>query len=147
MRVSVRERVALLPKCLGRVKHHVLEYFNARVLKYSDALHGVVVSYSNVKITQELAALVGEDPHIRFDVEATVLVFRPVVGSKLQGRVGTISWDMASCLIFDCFNASIDRPPDADESWPHKDIGDMVEFTVVGIKQAHGVVSIKGELS
>eukprot|EP00117_Sycon_ciliatum_P016652 scpid81822/ scgid15987/ DNA-directed RNA polymerase I subunit RPA43; Twist neighbor protein len=146
VRVVVRERVALLPKCLDRVQHHVLEYLNARVLKYSESLHGVVVAYSSVRILQSTTALVAEDPHIRFDVEATVTVFRPVVGSVLKGQLSKISMDVAACLVYKCFNASIVRPTDAGESWPGKDIGEMISFTVTGIQQAHGVMSIKGEM-
>lgn len=144
VRVAVRERVALPPQCLGRIKHHVLEHFNAKVLKYWEALRGVLVSYSDVKVAQSLAHLVDEDHHLRFDVEATLVVFRPVIGAKLTGRLSKVSVDMAGCLVLDSFNASIARPPDADESWPGIEVGEWLTFAVEDITHSHGVLSITG---
>lgn len=145
---ELRERVIFLPGCLGRIKHYVLEFLNSRVLKFSVALDGVVVAYDRVRITAVPARLVDEDPHLRFDVLARVLLFRPKAGSRLVGTVCKVGVDHLGCLVYGCFNASIARPRNADDNWPGEGIdeGSEIPFRVTGVKQAHGVISVKAEL-
>ena len=145
---ELRERVAFLPRCLGRVKRYALDFLNSKLLKFSVTLNGVVVAYDNVRITSVPARLVDEDPLVRFDILANVLLFRPVVGSELTGTVCKIGIDHIGCLVYDCFNASIARPRNAGDNWPGSDIdvGSQINFRVTAVKQAHGVISIKAEL-
>ena len=155
-RLEVEEHVTLLPWYLGRVGEGVVELLNSRVLRYSRAYGGVLLSYSRPIVLQRSARILDEQPHLHFDLKYTAYVFRPVVGGVLRGRVNNVGVDHLGCLVYECFNATLyggnQGGEGGGEGWNpgagglHHALGSSVAFRVVRLDVVGRVLSIFGRV-
>ena len=79
-----------------------------RLLKYDPSLEGIILAYKDVKPLQRTAFCYADSPYLHIPMEATFLVFRPVIGCHLPGTVTYISQSAVSLTIFDYFEANLD---------------------------------------
>ena len=154
--VCVREHISLLPCYVGKISQGVIGLLNAKVLTYSSRLNGVLLSYSKPVLLQKEGRILDEHPHIHFDLSYTAYIFRPLLGSILQGTVNKIGTEHVGCLLYDCFNVSIvDKRKKVhhekkclNSSYKELEIGAEIRFKVVAIDTpiSGGVLSLMGEL-
>ena len=147
---NVEERVLFGPDSMGNLANRVIVFLNERLLKYSEALRGVFVSYSEVKISSRSGAIVDELPHVHVDLRYKSLVFRPTAGTVVRSVVTRATeWSIA-CLVFGTFNATIFVPKTSSESdWPGSSVkeGDVVTIRVIGLEESKGTVNIRAEFA
>ena len=147
IRVESTEHICFHPRFLGRLKEGVKEELNSRLMKYSDVLEGVPVSYEGFKVLQRSGSILDELPNIHFDVKVNLIVFKPTIGTKLVGVVNKIGVDHVGCLVHNCFNASISKTNFRNGLiYDSLDIGSEFTFNVIGTEAVNGVLAITGEV-
>lgn len=105
---KLRLSASILPSGLRDVKSSIDKCMSSFMLKYSEAIGGVIMAYNNVQImTNGSGRIVEELPHIHYDVTCDALVFDPFPKAKLTGRVTGSFHSHLSLVVFDYFNASI----------------------------------------
>lgn len=153
--VGVKEHISLLPCYVGKISQGVIEHLNAKVLKYSSQLNGVLLLYSKPVLLQREGQILDEHPHIHFDLSYSAYVFRPLLGSILYGIVNKIGMDHVGCLLYDCFNVSVignteelhRQKNGLNGSYKEIELGADIRFKVVAIDTptSGGVLSLTGE--
>lgn len=147
VRVESIEHVGLSPRYLGQLKKGVNEELTNKLMRYSDVLEGVPVSYEGFRILQRSGSILDELPFIHFDVKVNFIVFKPTIGRTLVGVVNKIGVDHVGCLVHNCFNASISKSNFRNGLiYDSLDIGSDFIFKVIEIEAVNGVLSITGEV-
>lgn len=147
VRVESIEHVGLSPRYLGQLKKGVNEELTNKLMRYSDVLEGVPVSYEGFRIMQRSGSILDELPFIHFDVKVNFIVFKPTIGRTLVGVVNKIGVDHVGCLVHNCFNASISKSNFRNGLiYDSLDIGSDFIFKVIEIEAVNGVLSITGEV-
>ena len=147
VRIESTEHIGLHPRHLGRLKEGVKEELKNKLMKYSDVLEGVPVSYEGFQILQKSGSILEELPFIHFDVKVNFIVFKPMIGSSLVGVVNKIGVDHVGCLVHNCFNASISKSNFRNGLiYDSLDIGSDFTFDVVETEAINGVLAITGEV-
>ncbi|KAM7447965.1 hypothetical protein ABFA07_004010 [Porites harrisoni] len=147
VRVESVEHVGLSPRYLGQLKKGVNEELTNKLMRYSDVLEGVPVSYEGFRILQRSGSILDELPFIHFDVKVNFIVFKPTIGRTLVGVVNKIGVDHVGCLVHNCFNASISKSNFRNGLiYDSLDIGSDFIFKVIEIEAVNGVLSITGEV-
>jgi hypothetical protein len=83
---TVEVEIHLAPLLLSSAQRGVDDRLNSFLLKYVDAVQGVVLSYSDPRLVHRGARIVQDNPFVHFRVRANVLAFAPSPGSLLGKR-------------------------------------------------------------
>ncbi|KAF9452342.1 hypothetical protein P691DRAFT_772335 [Macrolepiota fuliginosa MF-IS2] len=98
----------------------VEEMLDSMVMRYIPAFRGVVLSHSNLTLTDKRATIKADCPFLVCNVVFDATVWSPRVGMKLGtylGKVNLCSPDHVSLLIHRTFNASIPRHHISTDDW------------------------------
>lgn len=162
---KVSVMLSLMPAAMANSQKAMNSAMQTMLLKYSDSLGGVLLSYDNVKIDEtknggRFGRILNEMPHIHYYVTCDVLVFHPSVGSILLGVVNETFPSHVGLLVHELFNAMISAESlrqngflfDADTSeWSKQDtmvpisIGDSIQFTVEKVHECNGLISLESK--
>lgn len=105
---KLRVSVSILPAGLRDVKSSIENCLGKFMLKYSEAVGGVVLAYKDMEVmTNGRGKIVEELPHVIYDVTCEALVFQPTPKARLIGTVTGSFHSHISLVVFDYFNASI----------------------------------------
>ncbi|KNC75501.1 hypothetical protein SARC_11976, partial [Sphaeroforma arctica JP610] len=77
--------------------------------RYNDVLGGVLLCYDTLRAQQTSARTISDSPFGHFDVDASLLLFAPIIGSEMVGIVHKVSEDHVGILVFGSFNVSIPK--------------------------------------
>jgi len=109
-----RLSVHLHPSRLANVREGVEEQINAHVMKYVDALDGVLLAYSDLTLAEDPARnplhcgfIFQERSFIHFDVSLRALTWRCAAGAVYEGVVNAVAADHVSILLHGIFTATI----------------------------------------
>ncbi|KAI9145610.1 hypothetical protein BKA69DRAFT_1048619 [Paraphysoderma sedebokerense] len=105
--LQVQMYMHLPPAFVGRAIQGVEQNLNALLCRYNEKVNGVVLSYSNLKFMEKEARIMYDSPFMHFNISCTLLVFSPLVGSRIVGTINKQSTDHIGLLIYNFFNASI----------------------------------------
>ncbi|KIZ04925.1 hypothetical protein MNEG_3029 [Monoraphidium neglectum] len=105
--VTARFTLHLHPSKTQDVIEGVREQLNLGLLRYSEDLGGVVLAYSNERVTGRMARLHPYFPFLAVAVVARVTLFCPRPGQHLVGRVIKVGTDYVGLLVLGVFNAAI----------------------------------------
>ncbi|CAM4639600.1 unnamed protein product [Leuciscus chuanchicus] len=145
-----RRHVALPPVYLRKKRLGIQEELNAELLKYSGSLNGVPMAYDNIKIVGQNGDIYDDQGFIHFNIEASFVIFKPQIGSKLVGVINKMGAGHVGCLVHGCFNASVVKPNLlSPEQWRDSglSVGQSLEFEVFKLDaEAAGVLLIRGRL-
>lgn len=155
--LSVHLWMSLSPCYIGDIQRGVNEMLNRQLMKYLDSVHGVVISYSDLEVLQHSGKILYDTPYIHFTVGARMVVFSPIIGSRLVGVVNKIGVDHIGLLVFGVFNASVTKEfmpkraqyDDAENSWSIPDVitvGTAVQFCVTKVETVNDIMTIRGSL-
>ena len=103
----VRHNVSLSPCHATEPRVGINEDLTKQLMRYSEPLQGVVLSFHNVQLDRPYGAIVNEMPFIHCKVVADALVFRPTVGMQLRGVVNKIGSNHVGMLFAGVFNGSV----------------------------------------
>ncbi|EGZ13172.1 hypothetical protein PHYSODRAFT_354944 [Phytophthora sojae] len=104
---KVRHNVSLAPCHAMEPRVGIEQDLTAQLMRYSQPLQGVVLSFSDVQLAQPHGVIVNEMPHIHCKVLADALVFRPKEGMQLRGVVNKIGSNHVGMLFAGVFNGSV----------------------------------------
>eukprot|EP00898_Chlorokybus_atmophyticus_P008953 jgi/Chlat1/9059/Chrsp94S08314 len=107
--VTASLRVDMHPSHAGpRFAAGLRSHLNKLLMRYNNGLGGVVLAYSDEKLaSKDIPLLPGINPYFRVQMTATFLLFTPVVGSRLAGKVTTVSADFIGLLVLGVFSSTI----------------------------------------
>ncbi|KAK9816408.1 hypothetical protein WJX74_010482 [Apatococcus lobatus] len=101
--------VDLHPALCSEALTGVQEILNARLLRYSEDLSGVLLAYNNECILSMQAPVHVYFPYMHVDVAADVTLFSPAPGMRMRGKVIQVGPDYLGLHVLGIFNASIAR--------------------------------------
>eukprot|EP00979_Chaetoceros_neogracilis_P003322 scaffold583_cov279-Chaetoceros_neogracile.AAC.11 len=157
--------ISLLPSAMGNVQKSIHTSMQAMLLKYSDSLGGVLLSFDNIQLDEKkndgcYGNILNEMPHMHFFITCNVLVFNPSIGKSLTGVVNETFPSHVGVLVHELFNAMISAEflresgftfeADLNE-WSKDDtmtpvaIGDSIKFTVEKMHECNGLISLEGK--
>ncbi|KAI9984112.1 hypothetical protein PInf_005405 [Phytophthora infestans] len=156
---KVRHNVSLSPCHAVDARVGIEQNLTEQLMRYSEALQGVVLSFSNVKLDRPYGAIVNEMPFIHCKVLTDALVFRPKEGMKLRGVVNKIGSNHVGMLFAGVFNGSVaeaELPKGyvhnyAQDCWLGEDgssisVEDEVEVKVLRVHVAGGMIAIEATM-
>ena len=157
---EIKLKIALSPVNMSFPLDAIKEQLNNMLFKYNSEVGGIPISYSSIKLPQgkEYGCIYGERPWIHIEVTTKLLIFQPVVGIIMKGKINKVADSHVSLLVNGMFNASISGDVmrkkyvfnNTTKSWEGD--GDLVEGDVISFKVGHiqhsqGVLNIDGLLS
>lgn len=88
------------------------------LMRYHATLQHVPLGFTVLKPVNTHAAVVGENAYVHFLIEFHCVGFRPRVGDKLIGRLGTVQTAVGiNCTIFNNFNFFVHKSDLPAEAW------------------------------
>ncbi|TMW69199.1 hypothetical protein Poli38472_001355 [Pythium oligandrum] len=157
--MQIRQPVSLLPCHIGEPRLGIDQEMTALLMRYSDKLKGVILSFSNVKLQKPLGHIMNEQPYIHCKVVADALVFQPREGMTLEGVVNKIGSNHIGMLFAGVFNGSVaaaELPKGyvhnyAQDCWLAADgssisVDDRVQVQVVRVHVAGGMIAIEATM-
>lgn len=141
-----KQHIKVSPKYLGNLTSGIRQHLSALLSRQDAKFDGFPVAYSNIKIEQALGKLISDQGCIHFDIQADFVVFKPVVGCKLTGKVNKISKRHLGCLVHGHFNAWVPQTSATEKLAASVLMDAQLEFTVQGVDASRNVLSIKGKL-
>lgn len=105
--IQVRHNVSLSPCHIAEPRVGIEQEMTGLLMRYSEHLHGVILSFSNVRLDKPFGHIVNEMPYIHCKVLADALVFQPREGMVLKGYVNKIGSNHIGMLFAGVFNGSV----------------------------------------
>jgi len=150
-----------LPPCYwNQPNAGILYKLNKNLMKHIDELGGVLMAFWNIRVLEDKGFILDDTPHIHFPISFEALIFCPMIGTKLVGKVNKIGVDHIGLLVLDVFNASISAASLSEEytkveedCWQHKTTqenlqeGESIEFLLSGFSRSKDIISIYGVLT
>lgn len=156
---KVRHSVSLSPCHAMEPRVGIEQELTEQLMRYSEPLQGVVLSFSNVTLARPYGVIVNEMPYIHCKVLADALVFRPKEGMKLRGVVNKIGASHVGMLFAGVFNGSVaesELPKGyvhnyAQDCWLGADgssisVNDEVEVQVLRVHVAGGMIAVEATM-
>lgn len=160
---KVSVMLSLLPSAMANTQKAMNAAMQTMLLKYSDSLEGVLLSYWNIQVDEtknggRYGRILNEMPHIHYYVTCDVLVFNPCVGKTLVGVVSETFPSHVGLLVHELFNAMISAEALRDHGfiydtdlneWSKQDtmtpiaVGDSIRFTVEKFHECNGLISLE----
>ena len=141
--------VTLHPRYLNNLELGLLDYFNKQINRWHPKLNGILANYGKLKLRSPHGTLLNEEAHIHLDVVSDFWVFRPEIGSILQGTVSKTSQKHVACLVHGVFNVPCYHPNNLGSTpwWGiNAVIGNEVRFKVIKMDISQKIPFILGEL-
>ncbi|KAI6647549.1 DNA-directed RNA polymerase I subunit RPA43 [Oopsacas minuta] len=134
----VSENLTLSPLDLTSPVDGVLQHVKRNLLKYVETFKGVVLSVNLLKVDTSPKIL--DSGYVLVQIWARYYVFSPHEGDTLRGVVTKVGEDKLACLVYNCFNASVDMVGDV-ELTP----GEIVEFIIRAVSRTKdGILAVMG---
>lgn len=146
---KVTQNLALQPWCLGNLKESIKNLLDYKIGKFDKEFNGILLSYKNLRILQNVGTIRNDNADIHFQVQADYFIFRPYVGATLIGMVNKKSTTHLGILVHRVFNVVIPRPTEEPGNmWVGSNIqeGQMVTFRIVVLDLYGALPYIRGEL-
>ncbi|KAL4712306.1 hypothetical protein ACJJTC_004068 [Scirpophaga incertulas] len=146
---KVTENLALQPWCLGNLKDSVKNLLDYKIGKFDKEFSGILLSYKNLRILQNVGCIRNDNADINFQVQADYFIFQPYVGAVLKGIVNKKSQTHLGILVHRVFNVVIPRPTEEPgNKWIGHTIeeGQQVVFRIVVLDLFGALPYIRGEL-
>ncbi|XP_068632097.1 DNA-directed RNA polymerase I subunit RPA43 [Battus philenor] len=145
---KVTQNLALQPWCLGNLKESIKKLLDYKIGKYDKEFQGIIMSYKNLRILQNVGAIRNDNADIHFQVQADYFVFQPCIGATLRGVVNKKSTTHLGILVHRVFNVVIPRPTEEPgNKWIGSNIqeGQEVVFRIVVLDLYGALPYIRGE--
>lgn len=109
---NVRVFISLPPSALSNIANAMNASMQKLLLKYSNGMGGVLISYRDVEIDDSTPGeapgrIMDEMPHLHYYMKCTVLIFNPSVGTVVRGKVNESFPSHVGLLVHELFNAMI----------------------------------------
>ncbi|KAJ8730117.1 hypothetical protein PYW07_017155 [Mythimna separata] len=146
---KVTQNLALQPWCLGNLKESIKNLLDYKIGKFDKEFNGILLSYKNLIILQNVGTIRNDNADIHFQVQADYYIFRPFVGATLTGIVNKKSTTHLGILVHRVFNVVIPRPTEEPGNmWVGSNIqeGQEITFRIVVLDLYGALPYIRGEL-
>eukprot|EP00878_Enallax_costatus_P003659 GHUV01003873.1.p1 GENE.GHUV01003873.1~~GHUV01003873.1.p1 ORF type:complete len:393 (+),score=128.84 GHUV01003873.1:2790-3968(+) len=105
--IDARLTVFLQPGLCNKVADGLREDLDNSLLRYLDDHEAVLLGYKNIRVVTKQALLTPWFPYLTIEAQAELLLFRPVPGKILVGRVHKVNDGMLGILVLGGINASV----------------------------------------
>lgn len=146
---KVTQNLALQPWCLSNLKDSIKNLLDYKIGKFDKEFDGILLSYKNLRILQNVGAIRNDNADIHFQVQADYFIFRPYVGATLKGIVNKKSTTHLGILVHRVFNVVIPRPTEEPgNDWVGSNVteGQEVVFQIVVLDLYGALPYIRGKL-
>jgi hypothetical protein len=87
---------------LKNAKKSVILYIESNLVnKYDEVTETILLKYSNIKLTQKLASLIGEESHLVARIKYSALIFKPKINTSCFAKITNISKSEILLSFFD----------------------------------------------
>ena len=137
---QVREKLILSPLDLSDPLDGVSHHVKRNLLKYVETFRGVVLSVDILKVDPSPKIL--DSGFVLVQISARYYVFSPREGDMLRGVVTKMGEGKCACLVYNCFNASVELVDEVVVS-----AGDAIEFVVRAVSRTKdGILAVLGTM-
>ncbi|XP_041978083.1 DNA-directed RNA polymerase I subunit RPA43 [Aricia agestis] len=146
---KVVQNLALQPWCLRNVKESIKNLLDYKIGKFDKEYNGILLSYKNLQVLQNVGAIRNDNADIHFQVQADYFIFQPYIGATLKGVVNKKSNTHLGILVHRVFNVVIPRPteePGNDWIGASVEEGQEVVFQIVVLDLFGALPYIRGKL-
>ena len=93
-KVEIVLKVALLPASTKYPIDDVKRQLNSMLFKYNEEVEGIPLSFSQLKFPRgkEYGRIIAEQFWLHVDVTTKLLVFKPIIGTLLMGRINKVGY-------------------------------------------------------
>lgn len=160
--LEIQLQVAISPEHLHKPFEAIAKQLNTLLFRYNDDFQGIPISYSKCKLpkTKSYGRVIGEMPWIHYDVDTKLLIFKPIIGSIIKGKICKATETHLSLLVHGMFNASISGDNVAAKysfnnstaTWESAlgdamiAEGDFIDFCIMSVQHNAGVLCLIGSL-
>jgi hypothetical protein len=134
---------------ISEIELGVLDYFNKQINRWHPTLKGILANYGKIRLKSPNGQLLNEEPHIHVDVISDFWVFRPKIGSILQGIVTKTSPRHVACKVHGVFNVPCYHPYNIGPNvwWGmNAKIGSLVRFRIIKMDVSQKIPFFQGDL-
>ncbi|CAF4923227.1 unnamed protein product [Pieris macdunnoughi] len=146
---KVTQNIPLQPWCLGNLKESVKNLLDYKIGKFDKEFNGILLSYKNLRILQNVGAIRNDNSDIQFQIQADYFIFCPYVGATLRGIVYQKNITHLGVLVHRVFNVVIPRPTEEPGSeWIGTNIveGQQVIFQIAALDLYGALPYIRGKI-
>ena len=139
---EVSENIALPPMDLSNPIGGVMQHMRRSLLKYNETFKGVVICFDLLSVNGDPKVL--ESGYVLLQVRARYYAFSPREGDRLRGTVTKVGEGQVACLVYNCFNASVELI----EGKGAHGVGEEVEFVVRAVSRTKdGILAVMGAMA
>ena len=136
---EVRENIVLAPLDLINPTEGIMQQIRRNLLKYTENFKGVVLCFDLLSVQGDPKVL--DSGYVLVQVRARYYTFSPEEGDRLLGTVSKVGDGQVACLVYNCFNASVELT----EGGRGYEEGEEVEFVVRVISRTKdGILAVMG---
>ena len=136
---EVSENIVLSPIDLGNPIEGVMLQMRRNLLKYTESFNGVVLCFDLLNVQGDPTVL--DSGYVLVHIRARYYAFSPREGDKLRGTVTKVGEGQVACLVYNCFNASVELI----EGERGYGVGEEVEFVVRCVTRTKdGILAVMG---
>jgi len=106
--VKVTGQAHLLPSELHDQERSIYSQLNAHLLKKLPDYGGTIIGVKDLKVLSKKGMMLADLPYVHFKYEVSFIVFKPLPGDVLIGKVSRVSNTDIKLQIFNYFPASIE---------------------------------------
>ncbi|CEG35897.1 dna-directed rna polymerase i subunit rpa43-like [Plasmopara halstedii] len=156
---KVRHSVSLSPCHVMNARVGIEQHLTEQLMRYSEPLQGVILSFSNIQLNKPYGVIVNEMPYIHCKVLTDALVFQPKKGMVLRGFVNKIGSNHVGMLFAGVFNGSVaeaELPKGyvhnyAQDCWLSENgssisVGNEIDVKVLNVHVAGSMVAIEATM-
>jgi DNA-directed RNA polymerase subunit E'/Rpb7 len=99
--------VHLHPSRFHKISQAIEEHVNRLLMKYTDSLGGVLMSYSRISFKDAKGQIFTSHPHVNFPVRVRGVCFIPQKNSQVRAQISKIGKDHIGLVVHGCFHASV----------------------------------------
>ena len=135
----VKEKLSLSPLDLSDPTEGIAMHAKRQLLKYNEVLQGVVLSFDELKVDGDPRVL--DSGYVLINLSVKYYAFSPQPGDRLRGTVTKVWEGRVACLVYGCFNASVEL----EEGATVPDVGEGVDFVVRNVNRTKdGILAVEG---
>ena len=154
---SIVLSISLLPCHTLEIRAGIEESLSCELLRYHSKFGGVLLSYSNLRVNEPYGTLFNENPHIHCRIIMDILVFAPIKGEHMEGKIVASTMTHLTLHVAGLFLASVaakELPEGTTYTegvgWKRNDkedvygMGSDIMFKVVLVHEANGTIALVG---
>lgn len=132
--VRANKKIQLPPYYLLNVLEGIEQQLNNKVMRCSDSLEGLILSFDNINVLGSVSHIVDDNPFLFVDIEVDFLLLLLKKGEIIKGEVTSYTNKRINLLVYNTFTARIEPPPELMQNRNFKkwlfENGRVIQFVI-----------------